>query len=69
MDQGLQLLLGHATSSRLKHVRAQVEDTNPSATFTGQLTDYSGVDKFELTEEQYAARQGTYLLSLYRMLF
>ena len=63
MDQGLQLLLGHAASARLK--RAQVEDTNPSATFTGQLTDYSGVDKFELTEEQYAARQGTYLLSLY----
>ncbi|VDC05024.1 unnamed protein product [Peniophora sp. CBMAI 1063] len=39
----------------------KVEDTNPSVTFTGQLTDYSGVDKFELTEEQYAARQDSVL--------
>lgn len=36
----------------------QVVDTNPSITFTGQLTDLSGVDKFELSDEQYALRQG-----------
>ena len=41
----------------LNYVR-QVEDTNPSTTFTGQLTDFSGVEKFELSEEQYAQRQG-----------
>ncbi|KAI0322791.1 CAP Gly-rich domain-containing protein [Amylostereum chailletii] len=34
----------------------KVEDTNPSITFTGQLTDVTGVEKFELTEEQYAQR-------------
>ncbi len=33
-------------------------DTNPSASFTGQLTDLSGVEKFELSDEQYALRQG-----------
>lgn len=37
---------------------SQVEDTNPSVTFTGQLTDVSAVEKFELSEEQYAQRQG-----------
>lgn len=36
----------------------QVVDTNPSITFTGQLTDLSGVEKFELPDEQYALRQG-----------
>ena len=36
-------------------------DTNPSATFTGQLTDLSGVEKFELSDEQYAVRQGVLL--------
>jgi hypothetical protein len=27
-------------------------------TFTGQLTDLTGVEKFELSDEQYALRQG-----------
>ena len=27
-------------------------------TLTGQLTDLSGVEKFELSDEQYALRQG-----------
>ncbi|KII86074.1 hypothetical protein PLICRDRAFT_165750 [Plicaturopsis crispa FD-325 SS-3] len=39
----------------------QVTDTDPSSTFTGQLTDVSQVDKFELTEEEYAQRQDTVL--------
>ena len=33
-------------------------DKNPSATFTGQLTDVTQVEKFELTEGEYAKRQG-----------
>lgn len=36
----------------------QVIDTNPSTSFTGQLSDVSQVEKFELTEEEYARRQG-----------
>jgi hypothetical protein len=36
----------------------KVMDTNPSTSFTGQLTDVSQVDKFELTPEEYAKRQG-----------
>lgn len=36
----------------------QVVDTNPSTSFTGQLTDTSQVEKFELSEEAYAQRQG-----------
>ncbi|GLB41586.1 putative CAP_GLY [Lyophyllum shimeji] len=39
----------------------KVEDTNPSASFTGQMTDVSQVDKFELTPEEYAKRQDTVL--------
>jgi len=39
----------------------KVVDTNPSVSFTGQLTDVSQVDKFELTEEEYAERQDTVL--------
>ncbi|KAH9032320.1 CAP Gly-rich domain-containing protein [Lactarius hengduanensis] len=39
----------------------KVVDTNPSATFTGQLTDLSGVEKFELSDEQYAVRQDSVL--------
>ncbi|KAI0272584.1 CAP Gly-rich domain-containing protein [Gloeopeniophorella convolvens] len=39
----------------------KVVDTNPSLTFTGQLTDLSGVDKFELSDEQYALRQDSVL--------
>ena len=34
-------------------------DKNPSATFTGQLTDVAQVEKFELTESEYAKRQGS----------
>ncbi|KAG6805376.1 hypothetical protein H0H92_015657, partial [Tricholoma furcatifolium] len=37
----------------------KVEDTNPSASFTGQLTDVSQVEKFELTAEEYSRRQDT----------
>lgn len=36
----------------------QVIDTNPATSFTGQLGDTSQVDKFELSEEAYAQRQG-----------
>lgn len=36
----------------------QVADTNPSATFTGKLSDVSQVEKFELSEEAYAQRNG-----------
>ncbi|KAL0576747.1 hypothetical protein V5O48_005237 [Marasmius crinis-equi] len=39
----------------------KVEDLNPSASFTGQLTDVSQVEKFELSEEAYAQRQDTVL--------
>jgi hypothetical protein len=38
----------------------KVEDTNPSVSFTGQLTDVSQVEKFELSEAEYAQRAGTY---------
>lgn len=36
----------------------KVDDTNPSTTYTGQLTDVSQVDKFEMTDEAYAQRNG-----------
>jgi tubulin-folding cofactor B len=36
----------------------KVDDSNPSATFTGQLTDFTNVEKFEITEEEYAQRRG-----------
>ncbi|KAG6877540.1 hypothetical protein C0993_006233 [Termitomyces sp. T159_Od127] len=39
----------------------RVGDTNPSVSFTGQMTDVSQVDKFELTPEEYARRQDTVL--------
>jgi len=39
----------------------KIGDTNPSTSFTGQLTDVSQVDKFELTPEEYAQRQDTVL--------
>ena len=38
--------------------KTQVIDTNPATSFTGQLRDTSQVDKFELSEEAYAQRQG-----------
>ncbi|KAK6978149.1 CAP-Gly domain-containing protein [Favolaschia claudopus] len=39
----------------------QVEDTNPSTSLTGQLTDVTQVDKFEISEEEYAKRTDTVL--------
>ncbi|GJE99274.1 CAP Gly-rich domain-containing protein [Phanerochaete sordida] len=39
----------------------KIIDTNPSTSFTGQLTDTSQVEKFELTEEEYAKRNDTVL--------
>lgn len=40
----------------------QITDTNPSATFTGQLSDVSQVEKFELSQEAYAQRNGSQIL-------
>ncbi|TCD67400.1 hypothetical protein EIP91_012435 [Steccherinum ochraceum] len=37
----------------------KVTDLNPSVSFTGQLTDVTQVDKFELSEDAYAQRQDT----------
>lgn len=37
----------------------QVIDTNPATSFTGQLSDVSQVEKFELSEEAYARRTGS----------
>ncbi|TFL05188.1 tubulin-folding cofactor B [Pterulicium gracile] len=37
----------------------KVEDTNPSTSFTGQLTDVSQVEKFEMTDVEYAQRSDT----------
>lgn len=37
---------------------AQVDDLNPATSFTGQLTDTSQVNKFELSATEYAQRQG-----------
>ncbi|PFH50928.1 hypothetical protein AMATHDRAFT_143774 [Amanita thiersii Skay4041] len=39
----------------------KVEDSNPSASFTGQLTDVSHVEKFELSEAEYAKRTDSVL--------
>ena len=39
-------------------MRIQIVDTDPSITFTGQLSDVSQVEKFELSEEAYAQRNG-----------
>ena len=36
----------------------KVDDTNPSISFTGQLTDVSQVKKFELSDQGYADRRG-----------
>ncbi|KAF8184463.1 tubulin-folding cofactor B [Pholiota molesta] len=39
----------------------KVVDTNPSSSLTGQLTDVTQVDKFEITEAEYAQRRDTVL--------
>ncbi|KAM5534484.1 hypothetical protein V8D89_011816 [Ganoderma adspersum] len=39
----------------------KVTDLNPATSFTGQLTDTSEVDKFELSEVEYAQRQDSVL--------
>ncbi|KAJ7623637.1 tubulin-folding cofactor B [Roridomyces roridus] len=39
----------------------KVDDTNPSVSLTGQLTDVTQVDKFELTDTEYAQRTDTVL--------
>ncbi|KZT00597.1 uncharacterized protein LAESUDRAFT_732197 [Laetiporus sulphureus 93-53] len=39
----------------------KITDTNPSTSFTGQLSDVSQVQKFELSESEYAQRQDTVL--------
>ena len=38
--------------------RFEITDLNPAASFTGQLSDTSQVEKFELSENEYAQRQG-----------
>jgi len=39
----------------------KVTDLNPATSFTGQLSDLSQVEKFELSEDAYAQRQDTVL--------
>ncbi|PPQ85400.1 hypothetical protein CVT25_006396 [Psilocybe cyanescens] len=39
----------------------KVIDTNPASSLTGQLTDVTQVDKFELSDAEYAQRQDTVL--------
>ncbi|KAF7309538.1 CAP-Gly domain-containing protein [Mycena indigotica] len=39
----------------------KVDDTNPSTSWTGQLTDVTQTDKFELSQEEYANRTDTVL--------
>ena len=45
----------------------QIADTNPSISFTGQLSDVSQVEKFELSEEAYAQRNGKSSLLSYAL--
>lgn len=51
--------LGYYSLSNLQTLK--VIDTNPSTSFTGQLSDTSNVEKFELSEEAYAKRTDTVL--------
>jgi tubulin-folding cofactor B len=37
-----------------------VIDTNPSVSLTGQLTDVTQVEKFELSNAEYEQRQGIF---------
>ncbi|KAJ3891604.1 tubulin-folding cofactor B [Lentinula edodes] len=39
----------------------KVDDLNPSASFTGQLTDVTQVEKFELSDDAYAERKDSVL--------
>jgi len=45
-------------ATRIRANFHEVTDTNPATTFTGQLTDVSQVEKFEISQEEYAKRQG-----------
>jgi len=40
----------------------KVDDLNPSVSFTGQLSDVSQVEKFELSDDAYAQRQDSVLV-------
>ncbi|KZT20957.1 hypothetical protein NEOLEDRAFT_1139985 [Neolentinus lepideus HHB14362 ss-1] len=44
------------------HQVLDVMDTNPSSSFTGQLSDVSQVQKFELSESEYQKRQDSVLI-------
>lgn len=57
MDDSKQL--GYYGLSDLQTLK--VIDTNPSTSFTGQLSDTSHVEKFELSDEAYANRTDTVL--------
>ncbi|KAK7445138.1 hypothetical protein VKT23_015006 [Stygiomarasmius scandens] len=51
--------LGFYSPSNLQVLK--VEDLNPSISFTGQLTDVSQVDKFEISDAEYAKRTDSVL--------
>ncbi|KIJ65424.1 hypothetical protein HYDPIDRAFT_87910 [Hydnomerulius pinastri MD-312] len=56
--------LGFYGLSSLQTLKARtilVVDTNPSTSFTGQLSDVSQVEKFELSDEAYAQRTDSVL--------
>lgn len=43
---------------QMHQLMGQVENTDPNARPEGEFTDLSAVNKFELTNEEYEARQG-----------
>ena len=55
----------HSDNTCADHI--QVIDTDPSVSFTGQLTDTSQVEKFELTQEAYEQRHGLHLSLLFSL--
>ncbi|KAJ7813141.1 tubulin-folding cofactor B [Mycena olivaceomarginata] len=62
----LELITGVPVANQAISIRnsledRSVDDTNPSTSLTGQLTDVSQVDKFELTDSAYAERTDTVL--------
>lgn len=64
VGSGQFLKVNHSLSiGRNVLIDGKVEDTNPSATLTGQFTDLSQVEKFELTKEEYEKRNGKLLES------